>query len=145
MHAMQTTVATTLGSTPGALAFAEICFWTCCWLLIGRPLRVVVNIMSIRIYDVPTGSNISLTMLRNNKFWRKCTEGPCTIECVHLNGNLTILLCEGIAEHINIHWILPYCWPFHIPLWRQFLAWIIFEAFTFYLWSFISTSRLSES
>ncbi len=30
------------------------------------------------------------------------TEGPYTIERVHVNGNLTILLCEGITEHINI-------------------------------------------
>jgi hypothetical protein len=29
MHAMQTTVATTLGSTPGALAFAQDMFQTC--------------------------------------------------------------------------------------------------------------------
>jgi hypothetical protein len=26
IHAMQTTIATTLGSTPGALAFTELCF-----------------------------------------------------------------------------------------------------------------------
>ncbi len=36
-------------------------------------------------------------------------EGPYTIECVHLNGNFTILLCEGITERINIRRILPYC------------------------------------
>ncbi len=72
------------------------------------------------------------------------TEGPSTIERVHVNGNLTILLRKGIAECINIHKDLSDCWPFHIPLWRQFLAWIVFEVFTFYLWSFFSTSHLSE-
>jgi hypothetical protein len=36
------------------------------------------------------------------------TEGPYTIECVHINGNLTILLREGITEHINIRRVLPY-------------------------------------
>ncbi len=35
-------------------------------------------------------------------------EGPYTIERVHVNGNLTILLCEGITERINIHRVLPY-------------------------------------
>ncbi len=30
------------------------------------------------------------------------TEGPYTIERVHINGNLTILLREGITERINI-------------------------------------------
>ncbi len=37
------------------------------------------------------------------------TEGPYTIECVHVNGNLTILLHEGITERINIRRVLPYC------------------------------------
>ncbi len=61
------------------------------------------------------------------------TEGPSTIQ---VNGNLTILLSEWITESINIRRDLSYCWPFYIPLWRQFLAWIVFEVFTFYLWSF---------
>jgi hypothetical protein len=36
------------------------------------------------------------------------TEGPYTIERIHINGNLTILLHEGITEHINICRILLY-------------------------------------
>jgi hypothetical protein len=36
------------------------------------------------------------------------TEGPYTIERVHVNGNLTILLCEGITEHINTCRVLLY-------------------------------------
>jgi hypothetical protein len=36
------------------------------------------------------------------------TEGPYTIEHIHVNGNLTILLCEGITELINIRRVLPY-------------------------------------
>jgi hypothetical protein len=37
-------------------------------------------------------------------------EGPYTIECVHVNGNLTILLHERITEpeRINIRSVLPY-------------------------------------
>ncbi len=59
-------------------------------------------------------------------------EGPSTIECVHVNGNLTILLRNGITENINIHRDLSYCWPFHMPLWRQLLAWVVlrFSLFT---------------
>ncbi len=71
-------------------------------------------------------------------------EGPSTIERVHINGNLTTLLHKKITERINICRDLSYCWPFHIPLWRQFLAWIVFEILIFYLWSFFSTSHLSE-
>jgi hypothetical protein len=37
------------------------------------------------------------------------TEGPYTIERVHVNGNLTILLREGITERINICRVWPYC------------------------------------
>ncbi len=36
-------------------------------------------------------------------------EDPYTIECVQVNGNLTILLREGITECINIHRVLLYC------------------------------------
>ncbi len=36
------------------------------------------------------------------------TDGPYTIERIHVNGNLTILLCEGITERINIRRFLPY-------------------------------------
>ncbi len=35
-------------------------------------------------------------------------EGPYTIEHVHANYNLTILLHEWITECINIHRVLPY-------------------------------------
>ena len=37
------------------------------------------------------------------------TEGPYTIERVHVNGNLIKLLHEEITERINIHRVLPYC------------------------------------
>ncbi len=35
-------------------------------------------------------------------------KGPFTIDCFHSSGNLTIILCEGVTEHINIHRVLPY-------------------------------------
>jgi hypothetical protein len=37
------------------------------------------------------------------------TEGPYIIERIHVNGNLTILLREGITEHSNIRRVLLYC------------------------------------
>jgi hypothetical protein len=37
------------------------------------------------------------------------TEGPYTIERVHVNANLTILLCEGVTECIKIRRVLLYC------------------------------------
>ncbi len=35
-------------------------------------------------------------------------EGPYTIECIHVSGNLSLLLREGI-KRINIRRVLPYC------------------------------------
>jgi hypothetical protein len=75
--------------------------------------------MSMRFHDVPIGSNVSLKFdyaprqqpLKKVHDPTKLgvrTEGPYTIERVHVNGNLTILLCEGITERINIIRVLPY-------------------------------------
>ncbi len=170
MHAMQTTVATTVGSTSGSLAFAWNMFFDIAadYWLAGHYACLWIS-YQIRIYNVPIGSNVRMTKLRNNKFvpigsnvrmtklrdskfWRSVrptklgvrTEGPYTIERIHINGNLTILLQEGITERINIRRVLPYCWPFHVPLQRQFLAWIVFEDIIFFSDLFFSTSHLSE-
>ncbi len=76
--------------------------------------------MSMRIYDLPIGTDVSMTndyalgqlvlkKVHNPTKLGVRTEGPYTIECIHVNGNLTILLREGITECINIHMVLPYC------------------------------------
>ena len=36
-------------------------------------------------------------------------EGPYNIEQVHVNGNVTIQLCPGVTERLNIRRIIPYC------------------------------------
>jgi hypothetical protein len=36
------------------------------------------------------------------------TEGPYPINRVHVNGNLTIELRNGVTERINIRRVLPY-------------------------------------
>jgi hypothetical protein len=73
--------------------------------------------MSMRIY-VPIGSNVSLTVLRGQQVLKKVhdptklgvrTEGSYFIERVHINGNLTTSLHEGITERINIRRVLLYC------------------------------------
>ncbi len=153
MHARQTTVATTVGSnsrfsclysryvfesaTDYWLADHYACLWISCQMI---------------IYSVPIGSDDRMTKLWDNKFQQSAhptklgvrMEGPSTIDRVQVNGDLTTFLRKGITERINIRRDLSYCWPFHIPLWRQFLAWIVFEVFTFYRWSFFSTSDSSE-
>ncbi len=116
------------------------------WLQIGRPLHVLLNIMLMRIYDVPIGSKVSVTTFWDNLlFLRKVheptklgvrTEGPYTIECAHVNSNLTIILCEGITESINICRVLPYCWTIPHTLVKTILSMDCIKVFTFYLWSF---------
>jgi hypothetical protein len=118
MHAMQTTVATTLGSTPGALAFARDMFLTVLliadWQAISRTREHHVNENLLRAnrkqrqYDYAPGQQV-LKKVHNPTKLGVRTEGPYTIEHVHINGNLTILLREGITERINICRVLPYC------------------------------------
>ncbi len=52
-------------------------------------------------YDYALGQQV-LKKVHNPTKLRVRTEGPYTIERIHVNGNLTILLCEGITERINI-------------------------------------------
>jgi hypothetical protein len=118
MHAMQTTVATTLGSTPGALAFTQDIFLNVLlvadWQAIARTCECHVN-ESLRCanskqsqFDYAPGQQVLKKVQDPTKLGVR-TEGPYTIERVHVNGNLTILLCEGITERINICRVLPYC------------------------------------
>jgi hypothetical protein len=66
-------------------------------------------------YDYAPGQQV-LKKVHNPTKLGVRTEGPYTIERIHFNGNLTILLREGITERINKCRVLPYCWPFHMPL-----------------------------
>jgi hypothetical protein len=68
-----------------------------------------------RQFDYTLGQQVLMTVHNPTKLGVR-TEGPYTIECVHVNGNLTILLCEGITECINIRRVLRIVEPFHIPL-----------------------------
>jgi hypothetical protein len=117
MHAMQTTISTTLGSTLGALAFAQDMFLKVLlvvdWQVIARTCGHHVNKnlrcanRKQRQFDYAPGQQV-LKKVHNPTKLGVRTEGPCTIECIHVNGNLTILLCEGITERINICRVLPY-------------------------------------
>jgi hypothetical protein len=111
MHAMQTTVATTLGSTLGALAIARDMFLNmpliADWQAIARTCEHHVN-ENLQCanrkqcqYDYAPGQQV-LKKVHNPTELGVRMEGPYTIERIHINGNLTISLREGITEHINI-------------------------------------------
>ncbi len=118
MHAMQTTVATTLGSTPGALAFARDIFLNvpliADWQVIACTCEhhVKENLQHANRkqhqYDYAPGQQVLKKVHNPTKLGIR-TEGPYTIECVPVNSNLSILLCEGITELINIFRVLSYC------------------------------------
>jgi hypothetical protein len=60
-----------------------------------------------RQYDYAPGQQV-LKKVHNPTKLGVRTEGPYTIEHVHVNGNLTIILREGITECINICRVLLY-------------------------------------
>jgi hypothetical protein len=117
MHAMRTTIATTLGSSPGALAFARDMFLNvpliADWQAIAHTCEHHVNENLLcanrkqRQFDYAPGQQV-LKKVHNPTKLGVRTEGPYTIERIHVTGNLTILLREGITECINIRRVLPY-------------------------------------
>ena len=117
MHAMRTTVATTLGSTPGALAFSRDMFLNipliADWQAIATHHEHHVNENLCRAnrkrrqYDYAPGQQVLKKVHDPTKLGVRTT-GPCTIDRVHLNGNVSIILRPGVTERINIQRILPY-------------------------------------
>ncbi len=87
--------------------------------------------MKQRQYNYASGQQVLKKMHNPTKFGVR-TEGPYTIDPVHVNGNLTILLREGITEHINIHRVLPYCSIPHTSV-KTILSMDCIKVFTFYL------------
>jgi transposase InsO family protein len=117
MHAMRTTVATTLGSAPGSLAFSRDMFLNvplvADWKTIARKREQHVNEnlrranKKRRQYDYAPGQEILKKAHNPTKLGGRSL-GPFTIERVHVNGTLTITLRPSVTERINIHRVLPY-------------------------------------
>jgi hypothetical protein len=117
MHAMRTTVATTLGSTPGSLTFARDMFLNvplvADWQTIARKREQHVNENSLRAnkkrrrYDYAAGEQV-LKTVHNPTSLGVRTDVPYTIERVHVNGTLTITLRPGVTERINIRRLVLY-------------------------------------
>ena len=105
MHAMQTTIATTLGSTPGALAFAWDMFLNV--LLIAdwqataptHEHHVNGNLRHANRkqhqFDYALGQQV-LKKVHNPVKLGVRTEGPYTIERIHVNGEKLSTMGMGI-------------------------------------------------
>ena len=117
MHAMRTTVATTLGSTPGALAFSRDMFLNILlvvdWQSIAKHCQQHINDnlrranKKRRHHDYASGQKVLKKVHDPTKLGVR-TKGPFIIDRVHVNGNLTIRLREGVTERINICRVIPY-------------------------------------
>ncbi len=139
---MQTTVATTLGSRPGALAFAQDMFLNMAliadWQAIARTCEHHVNENLGRANRKQCQCDYAprqqvLKKVHDSTKLEVRTKGPYTIKRIHVNGNLTILLREGITECINIRRVLPYGWTIpHTPV-KTILSMDCIKVFTFYL------------
>ncbi len=101
MYATQTIVVTTLESTPGASAFAQDMFLNvpliADWQAIACTCKHHVNEnlrcanRKRRQSDYAPGQQVLKKVHDPTKLGVR-TEGPYTIECIHVNGNLTLLL-----------------------------------------------------
>ena len=118
MHATRTTVMTTLGSTPGSLAFSRDMFLNipliADWQAIARQHEQRINNnlhranMRRRHHDYCPGQKV-LKKVHNPTKLGVRTSGPYPIEQVHVNGNLTIRTRPSVTKCINICQIIPYC------------------------------------
>ena len=118
MHATRTTVMTTLGTTPGSLAFSRYMFlnvpliadWQA--ILQHREQRINEDLRRVntrrRHHDYCPGQKV-LKKVHNPIKLGVRSSGPYPIEQVHVNRNLTIRLCPGVTKHINIRQLIPYC------------------------------------
>jgi len=117
MHAMQVTTATTLGSTPGALAFSRDMFLNvpliADWHTITQRCEQYVNDNLRNAYrkqrqcDYAPGQKVLKKVHDPAKLGVRTT-GPYNIEQAHVNGMLTIELCPGITKRINIRNVILY-------------------------------------
>jgi hypothetical protein len=97
MHAIQTIVATTLGSTPGALAFAQDMFLNvpliADWQAIAHTCEHHVNEnlrranSKQRQFDYTPGQQVLKKVNDPTKLGVRM-EGPYTIACIHVNDNI---------------------------------------------------------
>ena len=120
MHAMRTVVATSLGSTPGALAFSRDMLLKMLLVTVWKAIthapeqRVNENLrrenVKRRSYDYEQGQKVLKLVHKRTKLGRR-TFGPFTIQRVHVNGNITMELRPGLSERINVRRVIAYHEP----------------------------------
>ena len=124
MHAMRTVVATSLGSTPGSLAFSRdmllnillVADWKA--ITHAREQRVNENLRrenaKRRSYDYEQGQKVLKLVCKPTKLGCR-TFGPFTIQRDHVNDNIIMELHPGLSERINVRRVIPYHEPTMLP------------------------------
>ena len=117
MHATRTTVATILGSTPGALAFSRDMILNVLlvadWQTItqNREQFIDENLRRANArrssYDYVPNQQVLKKVHDPTKLGVRTT-GPFTILRVHINGTITLQLRPGVTERINIQRLIPF-------------------------------------
>ena len=120
MNAMRIVVATSLGSTSGALAFSRdillnvplVTDWKT--ITHAREQKVNENLrcenVKRRSYNYEQGQKVLKLVHKPTKLGRRMF-GPFTILRVHMNENITMELHSGLMERINVRRVLPYHEP----------------------------------
>ena len=106
-----------LGSTPGALAFSRDMFLNipliADWKAITarREQHVNDNLRHANKkqcqYDYASGQKVLKKVHDPTKFGVR-TSGPYIIECVYVNGTLSIELRPSVTKRINIRRVIPF-------------------------------------
>ena len=120
MYAMHTTVATTLDIAPSSLASAWDVFLN---VPVISDWQAIAHLHEHHVhenlqwanrkhlgYDYDLAQQVLKKVHNPPTKLGVRTEGPHTIDHVHINGNLTIILCDGVTECINICRVLLYCY-----------------------------------
>ena len=117
MHDTSTTIVTTLGSTPGSLAFSRDVFLNIPliydWQAIHKDCEHYVNEnlrrsnLKRRQYDYAQGQKI-LKKLHNPTKLGVRTTGPYIIERIHVNRTITTEIRPGIINRINIWQVISF-------------------------------------
>ena len=116
-HALRCAVHTTLGSSPGALVFNRDMFLNiplmADWQMLTKKREHLVNEnlrranLKRRLFDYKVNQKVLKKLHQPTKIG-EWFEGPYNLEQVHVNGTVTMQLCPGVTERINIRRIIPY-------------------------------------
>ena len=117
MHSMQSSVHTTLGSSPGSLVFNRDMYLNiplvADWHAITTKREHVINTNLMREnkkrrrFDYQINKKVLKKVHDPTKLGIR-TQGPYNIKQVHTNGTLTMELRPGITERINIRRVIPF-------------------------------------